>query len=158
MKILATGTTIAYWPMFFGTALLMIIVFLYLRKKILQTKEKQKELMGKIATLEEKITKQAANTSIDKKKGTSLNKLKIEQAINTKIGTSSWEILQLMNENPSMSNKEIAQLVSLSVEGVSSSLRRMYASFAVKTASNKRIALVMKARSLSETASAEEDD
>ena len=62
-----------------------------------------------------------------------------------------------MNKNLSISNKEIARQVSLSVEGVSSSLRRMYTSFGVKDANNKRIALVMKARNLSEAASAEED-
>jgi DNA-binding NarL/FixJ family response regulator len=157
MKLSFIGITVAYWPLFFAMGLLLIVVFLYLRQKILQTKEKQQELIGKIAALEEKIAKQTTNTPTSKKKEPSLDKAKIEKTIDTKIGSSSWEILNLMNENLSISNKEIARQVSLSVEGVSSSLRRMYTSFGVKDANNKRIALVMKARNLSEAASAEED-
>lgn len=157
MKLSFIEITVMYWPLFLGMGLLLMGVFLSLRKKILQTKEKQKELIGKIAALEEKIAKQSANTSPAKKKGIILDKTKIEKAIDTKLGTSSWEILNLMNENPSISNKEIARQVALSVEGVSSSLRRMYTSFGVKDANNKRIALLMKARNLSEIAPTEED-
>ncbi len=156
MKLSGIGITVAYWPLFFGMGLLLIVVYLYLRKKILQTREKQKELIAKIAALEEKIARQAADTPNEKKNETSLDKAKIEKAINTKLGTSSWEILNLMIENPSISNKEIARQVSLSIEGVSSSLRRMYASFEIKASNNKRIALVMKALSLSEASSEEE--
>lgn len=146
-----------YWSLFVITGLSLIAVFLYLRKKILQTKEKQKELIHKVAELEKRIAIHAEEVKPDKKNGSDLDKAKIEQTINAKLGTSSWGILKLMVENPSISNKEIARQVSLSVEGVSSSLRRMYASFEVKTSSNKRIALVMKALELSEAPLDEED-
>ncbi|WP_367387934.1 AsnC family protein [Lewinella sp. LCG006] len=139
-----------YWPLILGLALLLTVMFLYLRKKMIQTREKQKELIEKIAALEEKIAKQSAEIPTGKKSEIRLVKEEIEKAIDTKLGASSWDILNLLIENPSTSNKEIAEKVSLSVEGVSSSLRRMYVSFGVKTANNKRIALVMKALELSE--------
>jgi DNA-binding NarL/FixJ family response regulator len=157
MKLSLVSITVAYWALFLGMGLVLIVVFLYLWEKIIKTREKQKELIDKIAVLEEKIAKQAANKPTPEKKETSLDKAKIEKAIDTKIGTSSWGILKLMNEKPSISNKEIARQVSLSVEGVSSSLRRMYTSFGVKASNNKRIALVMKARYLSEAPPAEEN-
>ncbi len=150
MKLLIVGISIAYWSLFIVTGFSLVVVFLYLKKKILQTKEKQKELMKKIAELEKRIVVQAARPKCDKRSGADLDKEKIEKAINAKLGMSSWEILKLMVSNPSISNKEIAKQVSLSVEGVSSSLRRMYASFEVKASSNKRIALVMRALLLSE--------
>ena len=53
-------------------------------------------------------------------------------------------ILKLLFENPSISNKEIANEVSLSLEGVSSSLRRMYAAFDIKTPGNKKVELILK--------------
>ena len=58
-------------------------------------------------------------------------------------------ILNLILNKPSISNKEIAAEVSLSVEGVSSSLRRMYQAFEINSSSNKKITLIMKATRLS---------
>lgn len=81
MKLSFIGITVAYWLLFFAMGLLLIVVFLYLRQKILQTREKQQELIGKIAVLEEKMAKQTANTPTSKKKEPSLDKAKIEKTI-----------------------------------------------------------------------------
>ncbi len=79
-----------------------------------------------------------------------LQKEKIEVAIGSKLGASAWEILQILADNPTMGNQEIAEQIFLSVEGVSSSLRRMYTTFGVRSTRNKRIALVIEAIRLSE--------
>lgn len=83
------------------------------------------------------------------RKDLELDKIKIEMAIESKLGESAWMILNLIFEDPSVSNKDIADKVSLSIEGVSSSLRRMYTIFDITTPSNKKIALIMKASEIS---------
>ncbi|MEZ4987811.1 MAG: AsnC family protein [Saprospiraceae bacterium] len=59
--------------------------------------------------------------------------------------------MSTLSHNPSISNKEIANEVNLSVEGVSSSLRRMYSTFGIGSASsNKKVALLLEAIRLSQ--------
>ena len=130
------------------TILLGLIAGFYLRSRYRRILKKRKKLQHKVANLKEKLATHTV-TSIGKRKELSLDKSKIEAAIDNKIGESSWLILNLIFENPSISNKEIAEKVSLSVEGVSSSLRRMYAAFGVKAKGNKKVTLLMKAVSIS---------
>lgn len=120
----------------------------YIKRRYDQILEKRKDLLHKIEILKEKLATQTIS-STQKRKELSLDKEKIEKAIDNKIGESSWMILSLIFENPSLSNKEIAEKVSLSVEGVSSSLRRMYAAFDIKSSGNKKITLLMKAVNIS---------
>jgi len=131
-----------------STILLGISVGFYLRKKYRHILEKRKKLLNKVDKLNKKLATQSVS-SLEKRKELSLDKNKIEAAINGKIGESSWLILNLIFENPSITNKEIAEKISLSVEGVSSSLRRMYSVFEVKTKGNKKITLLMKAVNIS---------
>jgi len=106
-------------------------------------KEKNK-LLTKIELLKKNLAAQAISSG-GKRTGIALNKTKIEKFIGTKLGESSWMILNLIFKKPSISNKEIAKEVSLSIEGVSSSLRRMYSSFRIKSSSSKKIALITEA-------------
>lgn len=117
------------------------------KKKSQQNSEVQKELNDKIEALKQKLTTQST-IFVEKRKELSLDKEKIEKTINSKLGESSWDILNVLFEDPAVSNKEIAAKVSLSLEGVSSSLRRMYTAFDIKS-SNKKIALIMKAIKIS---------
>lgn len=114
-----------------------------------QLYSKQIQLNSKIQSLKEKLATQSVSVTTSNnnnfEEGIQLDKVKLEKAINSKIGESSWMILNLIFKNPTSSNKEIAKEVSLSLEGVSSSLRRMYVAFGVKSASNKKIALIQKA-------------
>ena len=135
---------------FLGIFFLAIFVFIFYNQK---RKKKnlldQEKLLQQIDSLKEKLASQVIATPVGDKKILTLNKEKIEKAINSKIGESSWNILNLIFNNPSISNKEISEEVSLSIEGVSSSLRRMYQAFDIKTSSNKKITLIMKATRLS---------
>lgn len=130
------------------TLLLGLATGFYVRKKYRYFLETQINLLKKIEELKEKLATQTIS-STGKRKELSLDKTKIETAINNKIGESSWLILNLIFENPSISNKEIAEKVSLSIEGVSSSLRRMYTAFDVKGKGNKKVTLLMKAVNIS---------
>jgi hypothetical protein len=131
----------------FFTTILGFIIFFRKRKK--QNLLERDKLLLQIEFVEKKLSLQSIPVTLHSQKLFVLNKEKVEKAINTKIGESSWMILNLIFKNPSISNKEIAKEVSLSLEGVSSSLRRMYQAFDVSTASNKKITLIMKAARLS---------
>jgi ATP/maltotriose-dependent transcriptional regulator MalT len=116
----------------------------FLNKKLSLQKDKMNRVIEENDKLKEKLA--ILSLSDNKKaRGFYLDKNKIEQKINSKLGESSWQILNLLFKNPSISNKEIASEVSLSLEGVSSSLRRMYQNFGIQNSSNKKVALLMKA-------------
>lgn len=68
----------------------------------------------------------------------------IEKRIGAKLNLSSWNILNAILEDPTISNRDIASQVFLSVEGVSSALRKMYVQFQINSDStqNKKIALL----------------
>lgn len=136
--------------LFLGAITLAIFAVGFFMKNWKKSNLREKEKLGKqIEDLKKKLSAQSVATSKKDKKSFSLDKEKLEKAINNRLGESSWKILNLIFENPSISNKEIAEQVSLSVEGVSSSLRRMYQAFEINTSSNKKITLIMKATRLS---------
>lgn len=127
-----------------GIVVLLIGSTLYFRRSVNRHKVEQEELKQELEQLQKTIVTQSI-ASVESNKVVTLSKARIEQVIGAKLGESSWMILNCMYKNPSISNKEIAEEVSLSVEGVSSSLRRMYVTFDLKASSNKRIMLVTKA-------------
>lgn len=116
-------------------------VFLWINHK--RNAAERKKSLHEIESLKERLAALSL-TAFEKPKSLALDKEKIEKAINAKIGESSWMILNLLFENPSISNKEIANEVSLSLEGVSSSLRRMYTAFDIHTSGNKKVELILK--------------
>lgn len=131
---------------FLGLIFITILYFVfYIKKRKKQNMAERKKLLLQIKVLKEKLISQTVSSPLNDKKALSLDKSKIEKAINSKLGESSWMILNLIFNNPSISNKEIAAAVSLSLEGVSSSLRRMYQAFGITSSSNKKITLIMTA-------------
>lgn len=136
--------------LFFVTISIAILaIWFYFKKREKQYLIEREELLQKIESLKKKLTAQSVATPQKNVKAFTLDKIKIEKAIKNKLGESSWMILNLIFDNPSISNKEIAEKVSLSIEGVSSSLRRMYQAFEITSSSNKKITLIMKATRLS---------
>ena len=131
--------------------IVLVIIFIvacYFRRRYANAKHERDLLLQQISDL--KMRGVALSVSEPgNRKALELDKLKIEKVIESKLGESAWMILNLIFEDPSISNKEIAENVSLSIEGVSSSLRRMYTIFDITTSSNKKIALIMKASEIS---------
>ena len=80
-----------------------------------------------------------------------LNRDKIEISINRKINETDWTILNILIDDPVISNKETAAKAFKSVDGVGSALRRMYDYFEIKESKYKKISLLMKAIKLSNT-------
>lgn len=126
-----------------------VFLFISYNRKLSRQREKT-NLLNEIDVLRERVAAQSITTTGSREELT-LNKEKIERRLSIKLGESSWRILTLLYENPTITNRAIAEQVHLSVEGVSSSLRRMYKSFDVRSEStnNLKIALVTKAVRLS---------
>lgn len=78
-----------------------------------------------------------------------LNRGLLERHINQKLNDTDWKVLSELEQNPVVSNKTIAENIFMSVEGISSSLRRMYVYFNIGETRYKKIALVMKAIQIS---------
>lgn len=74
-----------------------------------------------------------------------LNREKVEESIDRKLNETDWKVLQILLDDPMITNKEIASKAFLSEDGIGSSLRRMYEYFDVKETKYKKIALLMNA-------------
>ena len=80
-----------------------------------------------------------------------LNRGLLEGHISQKLNDTDWKVLAQLEHNPVISNKTIAENIFMSVEGISSSLRRMYVYFDIGETRYKKIALVMKAIQISKS-------
>ena len=74
-----------------------------------------------------------------------LSRIKIESSLTRKLNDTDWNILQILQKDPVISNSKISERAFLSIDGVGSSLRRMYDYFEVKESKYKKISLVMEA-------------
>jgi tetratricopeptide (TPR) repeat protein len=132
----------------FASLVAIFVVVLWIRQN---SSEKEKTvLLHQIELIKERAATQFISVE-GRRKGMKLDKGKLETHLGTALGESSWNILTAIYEKPTISNREIAQQVFLSLEGVSSSLRRMYRSFEVTSGSSKnlKVALVTKAIKIS---------
>jgi ATP/maltotriose-dependent transcriptional regulator MalT len=66
----------------------------------------------------------------------------IEQTINRRLNETDWKVLHILLEDATYSNREIAEKVSMSIDGIGSSLKRMYLYFDVKETKYRKIALL----------------
>ena len=80
-----------------------------------------------------------------------LSKDKIDVYLNKALNDTDWTILLILFENPVATNKEIAEKSFLSVDGVKSSLSRMYVYFEINETKYKKVALLHKAIKTSNT-------
>ena len=132
-----------------GSVLAIFFIFcviLYFKKKI------KRNIIAKSALLDE-IERIKSTTSINQFNLVSakfkLDIEKIEQHIDKKLNNTDRKVLFVLLQDPVISNKEIAEKVSLSIEGVGSSLRRMYVYFNIKESKYKKISLLLDAVKLS---------
>lgn len=137
-----------YWIlMALGGLSLLILVALVLRNR--KNRNEQIKLLAEIENLKEQGI--ALNTSeLAKTKDISLNKEKIEKSIVAKLNETDWKIINQIIKNPSISNNELSELVSLSVEGTRSSLKKMYRLFDIPTSRTMKLNLVIKLIRLTE--------
>ena len=121
-----------------GVAVFIFIIVILYQKHI--NIEKRTRLLNEIDKL--RAAKSGAQwvNPVDYK----LSRSKIEDAIGRRLNDTDWKVLQTIQSNPVISNAKIAESVFLSVDGIGSSLRRMYGYFGIQDSKYKKISLVMK--------------
>lgn len=124
------------------TSLIIIsILFFYFRKKSIQNQKMRVALLEEIKKLKSNDT---TNIVVNSNEYT-LNREKIESFINRKLNDTDWNVLNILLKEPDISNKEIAEKAFMSVDGIGSSLRRMYLYFDIKESKYKKISLITEA-------------
>ena len=131
------------------TALIFILFLfcltLYFRSKILKNKATRDFLLDEIERLKTKTD----NELIIYTPQFQLDIEKIQHRINKKLNETDQKVLNVLLEDPVITNKDLAGKVFLSIDGVGSSLRRMYLYFNIKESKYKKISLLLEAVKLS---------
>jgi tetratricopeptide (TPR) repeat protein len=121
--------------------LLISFFLIYYRKTVSNNRKKRDELLEEIKKLKNNDTSNLLVNSDEFE----LIREKIELSINKKLNDTDWNVLNILLKEPDISNKEIAEKAFMSVDGIGSSLRRMYLYFDVKESKYKKISLITEA-------------
>lgn len=137
--------------LFFLFVFSLVIVAIVIRFRSIKVRAEKSVLLKEIQMLKSvAVVNLTSGNEIPYNKH--LNREKISTAINGVLNDSDWSILSLLCESPTISNREISEKISLSFEGVRSSLKKMYRIFDIQNSvENQRIALVIKAIRISNT-------
>ncbi|HPJ47106.1 MAG TPA: AsnC family protein, partial [Tenuifilaceae bacterium] len=137
--------------LFFIFIFSLVIVAVIIRFRSLKIKTEKDILLSEIQMLKSvAVVNLTSGNEIPYNKH--LNREKISEAINGVLNDSDWNILSILCESPTISNREISEKILLSFEGVRSSLKKMYRVFDIQNSvENQRIALVIKAIRISNT-------
>lgn len=123
-----------------GLIIILILSFYY-QSRIKKNQRKRDLLLSEIEQLKQ-------NTKTDLMVVTTKFELireKIEKYLGRKINDTDWKVLNLLLENPVITNKEIASKAFMSIDGIGSSLRRMYEYFEIKESKYMKISLLLEA-------------
>lgn len=123
-----------------GLIIILILSFYY-QSRIKKNQTKRDLLLSEIEQLKQ-------NTKTDLMVVTTKFELireKIEKYLGRKINDTDWKVLNLLLENPVITNKEIASKAFMSIDGIGSSLRRMYEYFEIKESKYMKISLLLEA-------------
>jgi tetratricopeptide (TPR) repeat protein len=129
-----------FWIISVSVVVILSLLFFF-RSKSIKMRKKREELL---VELEELKSAKSSNLAMDTQ-AFALNREKVESSINRKLNETDWKVLQILLDDPMITNKEIAAKAFLSDDGIGSSLRRMYEYFEVKETKYKKIALLMNA-------------
>jgi len=125
----------------FGAVLAMLVVFI-LKMRAAQ-EEKRQRLLDEIQNLKSSERNVAIPTF------ESLNRDRIENSIGRPLNETDWNVLNLLLDAPTITNAKLAEKACLSVDGIGSSLRRMYGYFDITETKYKKIALLHAAITIS---------
>lgn len=128
-----------------AAVLLIFLTQFYFRSKIKNDKAIRDSLLNKI----EELKNRSETELIVNAKKFQLDIEKIEERIDKKLNQTDRKVLNILLENPIITNKDIASKVFLSIDGVGSSLRRMYVYFNIEESKYKKISLLLAAVTLS---------
>lgn len=139
-----------------GSIILIALIALYFNRNLRKNRKKRDELLQEIEILKRSsiiITPDTPKVYKPDEARTNeifqLNRANIESAINRKLNETDWNVLNVLLQNPVSSNKEIASQIFMSVDGIGSSLRRMYEYFEIGESKYKKTDLIRKAIQIS---------
>ena len=78
-----------------------------------------------------------------------LDRDRLDRNLDRPLNDTDWNVLNILLEDPAITNRGIAEKAHLSVDGIGSSLRRMYQSFDIKETKYKKMALLHAAMKVS---------
>ncbi len=131
--------------------LILLVIGIILRFRVIKNKAQKEFLLRENQILKSFAVIQMTSSNGNILSKHLLDKKKIDKALNGALNNSDWNILSLLCENPTINNREISERVSLSIEGVRSSLKKMYRVLNIQnTNENQRMALVIHALRISE--------
>jgi len=78
-----------------------------------------------------------------------LNRILLEEAVGRSLNETDWNVLNILLDDPAVTNRSIAEKAHLSIDGIGSSLRRMYGYFEIKETKYKKMALLHAAMKVS---------
>ncbi len=119
--------------------LVILIIIIFVRKTLIKNEKERNNLLQEIEEL--KINGKSISTEFFSK--FELDRLKLESHIGKKLNETDWNVLNMILEEPTISNKNLALRVFLSQDGVGSSLRRMYLMFDVPESKYMKIILLL---------------
>lgn len=122
--------------------ILLLVYFIFLNNK--KNNKKRDALLDEIKSLKENKV-----SPIVDPKDFELSKQKIDDHLKRVLNETDWKVLLILLDNPMVLNKEIAEKSNMSLDGISSSLRRMYDYFEVKDTKYKKISLIHSAIKIS---------
>lgn len=130
----------SYLLIFIGSVIIMVIIVLT-RYRINNYRKQKKVLLKEIDKLKTTHISSISNND----GGFNLDRSRIEKHINREINETDWKVLNILLDDPVITNKEIAEKAFMSVDGIGSSLRRMYDYFDIKESKYKKISLILDA-------------
>lgn len=134
-----------------GLATIALLVFLMRMRQRSQEKERLELLaeLEELRTAKSSTQEDGITPAIVFSEGFQLDRVKIRRSIEKDLNETDWKVLELLAKDPVMSNRELAERSYRSIDGIGSSLRRMYVLFSVKESKYKKISLILKAIKLS---------
>ena len=123
--------------------ILLLIYFIVLNNK--KSNRNRDALLEEIKFLKEN----KVNAILDSNKF-ELSKQKIDNYLSRVLNETDWCVLLILLDNPMVLNKVIAEKSNMSIDGIGSSLRRMYEYFEINETKYKKVALIHKAVNISE--------
>ena len=125
----------------FGIVVAMLVMFI-LKMRATQEKKRQ-QLLDEIHFLK------SADRNVTIPTFESLNRDSLEQSLGRALNETDWNVLNLLLDDPAITNAKLAERACLSVDGIGSSLRRMYGYFDITETKYKKIALLHAAITIS---------
>jgi tetratricopeptide (TPR) repeat protein len=136
------------YRIYFVISIIIVLVILFVYAFRMKNKKTRAELDSLLAEINTLKRKEKLKLLVDAS-NFELSKEKIQISINRKLNKTDWSVLNVLLQNPEASNKEISEKVFLSIDGIGSSLRRMYQFFDLKQTKYKKVLLIKKAIEIS---------